>query len=164
MPAPIARANGRKSKVRSGRARVCAPEGADGAGGAHDRSRPRRGELRGRACHLPRVHAAMQHTNKGGVRHGYVEWLRCGLSPPERHECPQNDLIPASCGSTTARMSSSWPCIRTPSPTSSCPEARASPRAWASFLPSSHACGADRWLELGTIHCTSRNDHVTVSD
>src|SRR3954452_12600399 len=30
-------------------------------------SRPNRGELSGRACHLPRVHAAMQHANKGGV-------------------------------------------------------------------------------------------------
>src|SRR5215217_3410737 len=30
-------------------------------------SRPKRGELSGRACHLPRVHAAMQHTNRGGV-------------------------------------------------------------------------------------------------
>src|SRR3954447_13786306 len=110
-------------------------------------SRPKRGELSGRACHLPRVHAAMQHTNKGGVRDGHVEWLHGGLSPLERHECPQNDPIPASCGSTTARMSSSWPCIRTPSPMSSCPEARASPRVWASFLPSSEGCGAD--ISLG---------------
>src|SRR3954465_8703993 len=73
--------------------------------------------------------------------------LHGGLSPLERHECPQNDLIPASCGSTTACMSSSWPCIRTPSPMSSCPEARASPRAWASFSPSSQGFGADRWLK-----------------
>src|SRR3954463_16625563 len=35
-------------------------------------------------------------------RHGDVEWLHGGLSPPERHECPQNAPIPASCGSTTA--------------------------------------------------------------
>src|SRR3954452_12376701 len=72
--------------------------------------------------------------------------LHGGLSPLERHECPQNAPIPASCGSMTACMSSSWPCIQTPSPMSSCPEARASPRAWASFSPSSHGCGADRCL------------------
>src|SRR3954470_9457810 len=78
--------------------------------------------------------------------------LHGGLSPLERHECPQNDPIPASCGSTTARMSSSWPCIRTPSPMSSCPEARASPRAWASFLPSSHGCGADRSSPVHTSY------------
>src|SRR4051812_21219528 len=78
--------------------------------------------------------------------------LHGGLSPLERHECPQNDPIPASCGSTTACMSSSWPCIRTPSPMSSCPEARASPRAWASFLPSSHDCGADRSSPVHTSY------------
>src|SRR4051812_46209101 len=31
-------------------------------------------------------HAAMQHNQqRRRRRHGYVEWLRCGLSPPERH-------------------------------------------------------------------------------
>src|SRR3954447_15057020 len=49
-------------------------------------------------------------------------------------------------------MSSSWPCIRTLSPTSSCPEDRASPRAWASSSPSSHDCGADRSSPVHTSY------------
>src|SRR3954470_1675837 len=94
----------------------------------------------------------MQRANKGGVEG--TGTCRAAWRPLTSGETrmPSERPYPGQLWKHDSTHVIVWPCIRTPSPMSSCPEARASPRAWASFLPSSEGCGADRSSPVHTSY------------